>query len=145
MKPKDLVLEFFEAYARHDKEAIKKVMAGDVIWIFPGENPLAGMKKGIDEVVHFFNTISEIMGHSYQDVEKIVDGENDHYLLECHHLQTNRKGPYNLDNLVCVLWQVENNKIVSGRHFFSDARSASSFFSHVMREKKFTDFHTGRT
>ena len=43
---------------------IREVMAEDVIWIFLGQHPLAGVKNGIEEVVAFFDNMGAIMGSS---------------------------------------------------------------------------------
>ena len=126
-----IINDFFEAYGRHDFDAIRKVMSEDVIWIFMGQHPLAGVKNGIEDVVAFFDNMSAIMGSSKIEVEKLVTGSNERFVLECQHISTHRDDGNNIDHHICVLWTFQNNKIKEGRHFFDDAHAANQFFSAV--------------
>lgn len=124
-----IIDNFFEAWGKHDFAALRQVMKEDVIWVFLGQHPLAGVKNGIEEVVAFFDNMSAIMGASGVKAEKLVTGSNEHYLLECQHITTHREDGNNIDHHICVLWTFENNKIIEGRHFFADAHAADQFFS----------------
>lgn len=126
-----IIDKFFEAYGRHDFAALRQVMTEDVIWIFAGQHPLAGVKNGIEEVVAFFDNMGAIMADSKVKAEKFVSGSNAHYLVECQHITTHRDDGINIDHHVCVLWTFENNKIKEGRHFFADATAANQFFSMI--------------
>jgi hypothetical protein len=46
---------FFAAYAERDLDAIGTVLAQDVEWTIPGHHPLAGTKRGVAEVLSFFD------------------------------------------------------------------------------------------
>jgi uncharacterized protein len=127
----DIIASFFEAYAKHDFSAIRKVMLEDVIWIFLGQHPLAGVKNGIEEVVAFFDNMSAVMNQSKRKAEKLVSGSHDNFLVECQHITTHREDGNNIDHHVCVLWTFKNNKISEGRHFFADPQAADHFFSAV--------------
>jgi len=124
-----LVNKFFDAYGRHDFAALREVVQEDVIWVFLGQHPLAGVKNGIEEVVAFFDNMSAIMSASNVQAEKLVMGSNETFLVECQHITTHRADGNNIDHHVCVLWTFENNKIKSGRHFFADPHTADHFFS----------------
>jgi len=126
-----IISQFFDAYSKHDFDAIRKVMHEDVIWVFMGQHPLAGVKNGIEDVVAFFDNMSAVMGASKVNVEKLVSGSNDNFLVECQHITTHREDGNNIDHHVCVLWTFENHKIKEGRHFFADPRAADKFFAVV--------------
>ena len=126
-----IINKFFEAYGKHDFAAIRQVMQEEVMWIFMGQHPLAGVKNGIEDVVAFFDNVSDIMGPSKVKAEKLVSGENDHFLIECQHITTHRDDGNNIDHHVCVLWTFEKGKIKEGRHFFADAHAADTFFAAV--------------
>jgi ketosteroid isomerase-like protein len=53
--------------------------------------------------------------------------------VECQHISTDREDGNNIDHYVCVLWTFENGKIISGRHFFADPKSADTFFNLVAK------------
>lgn len=127
----DIVDKFFDAYKDHNINAIRKVMADNVVWYFLGQSPVAGIKKGIDEVIEFFNTMGEIMSQSGIKMDKLIVAENDRYLIECQRSKTNRRDGNNLEHHSAVLWTIENGKIIEGRHFFADPQAVDKYFSTV--------------
>jgi ketosteroid isomerase-like protein len=127
----DIINKFFDSYIKRDFDSIRMVMADNVTWTFLGRHKLAGVKTGIDQVVAFFDIMGGIMSKSKPTVDKLVIGSNDNYVIECQHIRTNREDGINIDHHVCVLWTFENGKIISGRHFFADPKSADTFFDTV--------------
>jgi uncharacterized protein len=127
----EIINKFFDAYFKHDYNAIKEVMVDDVKWFFLGDHKLAGVKNGINEVVTFFDMMGEIMGKSNPTVEKLVTCSDDNHFVECQHIKTNREDGNNINHHVCVLWTFENGKIISGRHFFADPPSVNTYFNTV--------------
>ena len=127
----DIVDKFFDAYIKHDFEALKKVMVEDVTWNFRGNHKLAGVKKGIIEIVGFFDIMGEIMSKSNPTIEKLMVCSKDQYLIEFQHIKTNREDGNNIDHHVCVLWTIKDGKIISGRHFFADPPAVDTYFNAV--------------
>ena len=131
MSNQEVIDRFFLAYSQRDFEELKKVVAGDVVWTFPGNHPLAGVKTGINELISFFDTMGSIMGKSNPTIEKLIVAENEQYVIECSHIRTNLPGGPNIDHHVCVLWTIENGKIRSGRHFFEDPDLVNGYFNAI--------------
>ncbi len=131
MSNQDVIDRFFALYLGRDFEGLKSVMADDVVWTFSGDHPLAGVKTGIKEVIAFFDSMGRIMGKSNPTIEKLIVAENDRYVIECSHIRTNLPGGPNIDHHVCVLWTLEQGKIVSGRHFFADPGLVNGYFNAV--------------
>jgi ketosteroid isomerase-like protein len=127
----EIVDAFFKAYASRDMAGIRAVMHDDATWYFIGRHPYAGIKKGIDEVVAFFDSMGKIMGESKPTIEKPIVSENERYLIECVHTKSNREGGPNLDHYATVLWTFKDDKIIEGRHFFADPIAVDEFFSTV--------------
>ena len=128
-----IVDQYFAAYAKHDLDAIRKVMDDNITWYFLGQHPLAGVKNGIDEVVMFFDKVGKIMMESNPTIEKLIVAENEEYLVECIHSKTNRSDENNLEHHACVLWTFKNGKIVEGRHFFSDQQAVNKYFGSLAK------------
>ena len=131
MTNQDIVNKFFDSYMKRDLDAVKNVMAPNVVWYFMGRHKLAGTKNGIDEVIKFFDTMGGIMAKSKPAIEKLIVAEKGNYLIECQHISTNREDGINIEHHVSVLWTIENGKILSGRHFFSDPESVDRYFNAV--------------
>ncbi len=54
-----VVRRFYEGYAAGDLEKIKETLAEDVTWLIPGHHPLAGLKRGAEEIVAFFDQLGK--------------------------------------------------------------------------------------
>jgi ketosteroid isomerase-like protein len=115
-----IIRRFFEAYARHDMQAIGEVMDKDVTWFFLGNHPLAGVKKGLDEVIAFYDRMGKLMSISKPEITKLIMEENENYVIEVSHIKTNLKEENNPEYDVAVLWTIKNGKITEGKHFFAD-------------------------
>jgi len=131
----DLIDAFFEAYGKRDRNALQRVLAENITWVFMGRHPLSGVRKGIDEVIGFFDTMGTLMSKSNSKAERLIISANDNYVIECQHVWTNREDGHNLDHMVCVLWKFENGKIVEGKHFFANPQAADEFFDYVVTAK----------
>src|SRR5205085_7427600 len=105
-------------------------------WYFLGRHPYAGVKKGINEVVAFFDTMAKIMGESKPTIEKPIVCENEDHLIECVHTKSNRKDGINIDHQACVLWTIRDGKIIESRHFFSDPEALDKYFTAVAEAEK---------
>ncbi len=123
---------FFDSYSRRDMAGIRRVMAEDVRWTFPGRHPLSGVKDGLEAVIAFFDTMGGIMGGSNVRSEKLITGADAQYVVECQHVWTNRADGHNLDHLWCVVWRFEGGKIVEGRHFAADQYAVDAFFGSLL-------------
>jgi ketosteroid isomerase-like protein len=128
----ELIDRFFAAYGNRDLASLRDVLAEQATWTFPGHHPLSGTRVGVDAIVAFFDTMGGVMASSNANVEKLVVGANEHYLVECQHIRTNRAEGPNLDQQLCVLWSFANGKIVSGRHLAADQEALDSFFTAVL-------------
>src|SRR5690349_7942479 len=97
-----LVNRFFEAYSKHDTEGIKTVVSDNIRWYFLGIHPFAGVIKGIDALVAFFDQMAVIMSESKPQIEKLIVASNDKYFIECQHIKINRADGINIDHHVSV-------------------------------------------
>ena len=131
MTNQEIVASFFEYYQSRNREKLKEVVSENVKWYFLGQHKLAGIKKGLNEVLTFFDTMGGIMMESKPEIEKLIVAENGPYLIECQRIKTNRQDGINIDHHATVLWTIENGKIVSGRHFFADPKAVDDYFNAV--------------
>ena len=54
----ETIERFFGAYAAQDGDRMSEALADDVEWTIPGHQPLAGTKRGSDEVRAFFDALA---------------------------------------------------------------------------------------
>jgi ketosteroid isomerase-like protein len=74
------IRRFFEAYARKDVGAVREVMAEDIVWTIPGHHPLSGSKRGIDEVLAFFDQLARAKFRA----QPLVIAESGDYVVDHH-------------------------------------------------------------
>jgi len=129
----DLIDRFFAAYGERDLAALRNVLSEDATWTFPDHHLLSGTKVGIDAIIAFFDAVGTVMGSSHPQVEKLVMGVNEQYIVECQHIRTNRPDGPNLDQQLCVLWSFADGKIVSGQHLAADQDALDAFYTALLK------------
>lgn len=130
--PNEGIIErFFEAFSKHDMRAIREVMSDKVMWFFCGNNPFAGVRNGIQEVVRLFDQMASIMADSRPRIEKLIVASNDAHTIECQRIKIHRADGIHIDHHATVLWTFHNGKIIEGRHFWADPRAADKYFTAV--------------
>jgi hypothetical protein len=80
----------------------------------------------------FFDAMGGVMGSAQVQVQTLVSGVNDGYVVEAQHMQTHRETEPNLDVHWCVLWTFADGQIKEGRHLSSDQESVDEFFRHLL-------------
>lgn len=120
-----LINDFFKAYAANDLDSIKNILSEDIKWHIPGSHPLSGTKTGVREVLEFFQKLSTVA----LKAEPIIMGVNDMYVIDCHRNWSSVENGENLDSMSCLLWRIENNRIVEVFNFPQDQHVVDLFFS----------------
>lgn len=123
----------FEAYANGNVAALKAVMAEDIIWRIPGHHPLAGEKRGIEEVLAFFDQLAKA---NFQ-AQPLVVAEQGDYVVDHHRGWSNAAG--GLDLTWCLVFRFEAGKIKEVTNFCADQHEADLFFHRVYKLKPIPD------
>lgn len=120
-----LIHNFFQAYAAYDLDKIQTILSEDIQWHIPGKHPLSGTKKGIQEVLTYFQVLNKFAFWA----EPIVMGVNDEYVIDCHKNESPLSHEQNFSGLSCLLWRVADNKIVEVYNFPQDQVKVDAFFN----------------
>ena len=123
----DLIHAFFTAYGNNDSFGIKEVLHENIKWHIPGDHPLSGTKTGIEEVLEYFKQL----GKGVFKAEPIVMGVNDTHVIDCHRNWSNLEGQENLDNMSCLLWSIQANKIKEVHNFPENQKVVDLFFKKL--------------
>lgn len=119
------VQAFFTAYATKDVAAVREVMADDIRWTIPGHHPLAGTKRGVDEVLAFFDEL----GRASFKADPRVVVENGDYVIDHHRGWSEEAG--GLDLSWCLVFRFEDGKMKEVVNFCADQHLADLFFWKV--------------
>lgn len=120
---------FFTAYAAKNVAGVREVMASDISWTIPGHHPLAGTKRGIDEVLAFFDQL----GKANFKAQPLVVVENGNYVIDHHRGWSEEAG--GLDLTWCLVFRFEAGKIKEVVNFCADQHLADLFFWKVYQLK----------
>lgn len=117
--------DFFAAYAAQDVPRVSQVLAEDATWFIPGHHPLAGTKRGVVEIMAFFDQLAKA---NFKAEPKAIALSGD-YVID-HHRGWSEEGP-GLDITWCLVFRFENGRIKEVTNLSSDQHKADLFFWSV--------------
>jgi len=130
-----LIERYYAAYAKGDIDYLKRnIFAPNIVWKIPGHHPLAGDKHGVDEVVAFFSALKK----ANFKAETYFLEANDKYVIDMHRGWSEYQG-LKLDLPWCLVFKIENGKIVEAQNFVADQHAADAFFNAVYKLKPLPD------
>lgn len=131
-----LIKDYYAAYAAGDLETLKRFFAPDIIWGIPGHHPLAGEKRGADEVIAFF---AQLARGKFKAEPLFFQGQGD-YVVDIHRGWSNvEDGGAQVDQLFTLMFKIENGKIVEAQNFLTDQHQADAFFWRMFPLKPLPD------
>ncbi len=119
-----LIKRYYQTYAEQQPEKLKAFFADDIEWHIPGHHPLAGTKRGAEEVLAFF----ELLAESNFKAELIYIGGDDKHVVDVHRGWSNREAGPNVDTTWVLLYRIEDDRIREARNFSFDQHAADAFF-----------------
>ncbi|WP_268036612.1 nuclear transport factor 2 family protein [Algoriphagus sp. PAP.12] len=119
----ELIHSFFNAYNKRDMEALKNILDPEITWNIPGEHPLSGLKRGVEEVLDYFKEMEYYQFHA----ANLVIGVNDSFVVDCHQNWTDFNGE-RFEVMSCLLWKIRKGKIVEVYNFPGDQKVMNDFF-----------------
>jgi ketosteroid isomerase-like protein len=125
-----IVQGFFGAYGNNDLEGIRAVMADDVEWFIPGRHPLAGTKRGVEQVTAFFG----LLQRAGFKAEPLIFSANDNYVIDAHRGWSNT-GENDIDVNWILVYQIENGKIKKVQNFSADPYISDALFNALYTEE----------
>jgi uncharacterized protein len=126
-----LVRRFFAAYEDHDLDAMRdEILAPDVTWSIPGHHPLAGVKRGADEILAYF---AELPRANFR-AEPIVIAAAGDYVLDVHRGWATHEND-SLDMHWVLVYRIERGRIQEVENFAADQHAADSFFWRVWADE----------
>jgi uncharacterized protein len=122
-----LVQRFFAAYSEHDLETMRtEILAPDVTWRIPGHHPLAGVKRGAEEILAHFAALSRA---NFQ-AEPIVIAAQGDYVIDVHRGWA-AHGDASLDMEWVLVYRIAGGRIQEVINFAADQHAADLFFWDV--------------
>jgi ketosteroid isomerase-like protein len=120
-----LIRRYYQAYGTGDLNALRPFFAADIRWTIPGHHPLAGTKKGVEEVLAFFRELGRA-GFRAETLCVAADGE---WVVDLHRGWST--APAGLDILWTLAFRIRGQRIVEAVNFPGDQHAADAFFWRV--------------
>lgn len=122
-----LIRRGYDCFARGDLEALREIMAPDIVWHEPGRSPLAGDHKGSDGVLAFFAQLRERSGGTFEIeiVDTVADAER---VVVFQRERAERDGDA-IDLLAAVDFEMHYGRITEVSVYHSDMYAFDEFFS----------------
>jgi uncharacterized protein len=118
-----LIEEYYAADGGNDLDAMRnRFFASDIVWRIPGHHPLAGVKRGVDEVVAFFGQFARARFRA----ETVFLEANDEWVVDLHR-GWSEAGP-GIDMMWALAFRVRDGTIVKAVNYPGDQHAADRFF-----------------
>lgn len=121
---RQVVVDYYAAYASGDMSRVREFFADDIEWHIPGHHPLAGTKRGKEEVAAFFDQL----GRSGFRAELIALMADENWVVDMHRGWSNRTDGANVDTIWVLAFRIVDRKIAEARNFSFDQAGADAFF-----------------
>lgn len=126
--PAEVVKEFFNAYRNHDREKVAALLHPEVVWIQPGDNRLAGVKKSREEVLAMGKLMGELSAKTIQLADIRITNTNGNSVACVLRWKAAQPTGHVLDVENIDVYTIENGKIVHVKIFSADLDQENSFW-----------------
>jgi len=118
----------YEAFNAADVATLAKLFDNNASWHTPGRSSIAGDRKGRDAVfTQFGRYVGETGGSFKANLLNVLESE-DGRVVAVHHNSGMRNGRH-LNVLCCIVFELENGRILIGREHFYDLYAWDAFWS----------------
>jgi uncharacterized protein len=124
----EVVRRGYEAFNNADIEALTELTDVNASWHTPGRSPIAGEYQGRDAVFGQFGRYGGDTGGTFTADLRQVFTADDGRVVGLHHNSAERDGK-RLDTDCCIVFEVADGRIVSGREHFFDLGNWDAFWS----------------
>jgi ketosteroid isomerase-like protein len=123
-----LVRQGYAAFNAADIDTLSTIMDENVAWHTPGRTTIGGDRKGRDAVFAQFGRYGgETNGTFRANLLEVFESE-DGGVVALHHNTGERNGK-KLDVLCCIVFELRNGRVISGREHFFDLYAWDAFWS----------------
>ena len=124
----EVVRRAYAAFNAADIATLTELMDESISWHTPGRSPIAGDYLGRDAVFGQFGRYGGDTGGTFKAELKQVFTSPDGRVIGLHHNSGDRNGK-RLDTGCCIVFDVGNGRVLSGREYFFDLGNWDDFWS----------------
>lgn len=119
----EVIQRYYETYAQGDLEALRPFFAEDIVWRIPGRGPLAGEKRGAEEVLAFF---AQLAKGGFR-AEPIVLAAGGDWVIDLHRGYST-EGEGQVDITWALAFRISDGRIAEAMNFAFDQYAADTYW-----------------
>ena len=123
-----LVRRGYEAFNTGDMETLTELFDESASWHTPGRGSLAGDHKGREATFAYFGQLGGQTGGTFRATLQHLFESDDGRVIGVHHNSGERDGK-RLDVGCCLVFELEDGRVVDGREHFFDLYAWDEFWS----------------
>ena len=124
----DLVKRGYAAFNTADIAALNEIFHDNSSWHTPGKSSIGGFRKGKGDVFTQFGRYGGETNGTFKAALKTVAVGDDGRIVAIHTNTGERKGK-KLDVDCCIVFEVKDGQIISGKEYFFDLNAWDDFWS----------------
>ncbi|GAA5024224.1 nuclear transport factor 2 family protein [Kitasatospora paranensis] len=123
-----LVRKGYEAFSRGDMTTLSEILAKDVTHHVPGDHPLSGDYKGLNEVLEYYRKLATESAGSFRvELQNLfVDGRG--HVMSVHRATAERGGKQ-LDADGGIMFRIVGEKVTDLDECVTDLETGNAFWS----------------
>lgn len=124
----DVIRRGYAAFNAGDMNALNEIFHDNSSWLTPGESPIGGNRKGKENVFTQFGRYGGETNGTFKATLKTIAVCDDGRIVGIHHNSGERNGKkLNVD--CCIVFEVKDGQIFSGKEYFFDLKAWDAFWS----------------
>ena len=127
-KNAEIVSRGYEAFNTADMKTLTEIFDESASWHTPGRGSLAGDHKGREAVFAYFGRLGQETGGTFKAELRHVFADDDGRVVGFHHNSGQREGK-RLDTDCCIVFELKDGRVTSGREHFFDLHNWDEFWS----------------
>ena len=124
----EIVRRAYEAFNTADVALLTEIMDERMTWHTPGRSPLAGDTRNREETFAQYGRYGGGTAGTFRAEFRTAAATEDGRVIAMHHNAGEREGR-TLDVDCCIVFEVEDGRIVSGREHFDDLYAWDAFWA----------------
>ena len=124
----ELVRRGYAAFSSGDMETLTELFDENASWHTPGRGSLAGDYEGREATFAYFGQLGEQTGGTFKVELRSATADDEGRVVGIHHVSGERNGKQ-LDVDCCLLFEINDGRIVDGREHFEDLYAYDEFWS----------------
>jgi len=124
----ELVRKGYKAFGEGDMDTLRSLYAPDAIHRAPGDGPLSGDYKGVDDIFGHYGQLFELSDGTFKAELETAKADGDANVVATHH-NTAKRGDKTLDQMETLTFTIADGKVTQLVESRADQAAYDAFWS----------------